>query len=205
MPVQSRRKSRWRSGARRLTRLKPAGAVEPLVAMLHRPAGPMRPPVAGRADEVLERARRRSSACAKRKPCPRSQPRRCSVVALLGELDALGDDLERAASRRARRPPRRGRVVSGDAPARRNERSILRMSTGKPAEVAQRRVARAEVVHREPHAERLELLEAPHGEVGVGHHHRLGDLEHEATRRSRPDSARAPRGRRRRCRCAAAA
>ena len=50
------------------------------------------------------------------------------------------------------------------------------------AEVAQRRVAGPEVVHREADAERAQLVRAAHREVDVGHHHRLGDLERERRR-----------------------
>ncbi len=69
------------------------------------------------------------------------------------------------------------------APRPRNERSILRMSTGKPAQVAERRVAGAEVVHRDPDAERLQVVQALDGRVRVGEHHGLGDLEDERGRR----------------------
>ena len=56
------------------------------------------------------------------------------------------------------------------------------MSTGEPAEVAERRIAGAEVVHGDPHTEHLELLEAPARQLVVRHQHGLGDLEHEHVR-----------------------
>ena len=101
-----------------------AGAVERLVAMVHRSAD--------RAGRPRRPARRSASiGRANRKPWPRSQPSARRRVGLLGHLDALGDDLERRASRRGRRPRWRGCATRRVEPSRRNERSILRMSTGK--------------------------------------------------------------------------
>ena len=46
-----------------------------------------------------------------------------------------------------------------------------------PLEIAERRVAGAEVVDREPHAQLLELLESLQHGVGLLHQHALGDLQ----------------------------
>ena len=106
-----------------------AGCGRALVAMVHRAAD-------GRSACAPSGAAGTSSAAsasigrAKRKPWPSSQPRSRSALPLLGQLDALGDDLER--ERLAERDDRAGEAAaSGVAPSRRNERSILRMSTGK--------------------------------------------------------------------------
>ena len=48
--------------------------------------------------------------------------------------------------------------------------------------MAERRVARAEVVHRELDTKQLELLQSPSRQVVVGHHDGLGDLEDERPR-----------------------
>ena len=48
-----------------------------------------------------------------------------------------------------------------------NERSIFSMSTGKRRQVGERRVAGAEVVDGQPHAERVQRLEARDGELDV--------------------------------------
>ena len=63
-----------------------------------------------------------------------------------------------------------------------NERSILTMSTGSVAQVLQRRVAGAEVVEHEPHAERRERGDVARASRASLQHRGLGDLE----RRARP-------------------
>ena len=158
-PLHSSRKSRWRSGARRPTAAEAAGAVEPLVAMVHRPR--VRPPRRmASAPQVLERrlgvhrpreagspARGRSRGRAACRHCsgssmPSATTSSCSVV-------AQRDDRGRRGRRRLGR-----RAVA-------QERAVhLEDVDREPAEVAQRRVAGAEVVEREPHAERLELAQA---------------------------------------------
>ncbi len=114
-----------------------AGAVEPLVAMVHRRAGPRRV-------DLLERARLQADRLAQEVECLVGLHRAREVEALaelaaevaqrgplLVQLDALGHDLERAASGRARRPRSQGPSCSGVCPERRNERSIFSTSTGK--------------------------------------------------------------------------
>ena len=69
-------------------------------------------------------------------------------------------------------------VSSGSSPRpSTNERSIFKHVDREPLEVAQRRVAGAEVVDGQPHAEGPEVLQ--HLEPGrrVGHQRGLGDLE----------------------------
>ena len=93
--------------------------------MVHRPRwASLRPPA-----QVLERGvgvhgPREQEALA------RAAPELAQSAPLLGELDPLGHDLElqRLPERDDGGGERRG---LGDAPSRRNERSILRMSTGK--------------------------------------------------------------------------
>ena len=101
--------------------------------------------------------RRRPSGARSRSPGRGRSRSRAACRAGPG-LDALGHDL------RPRLSPSptigaEGRS-SGARVQARNERSILRMSTGNRLQVAERRVAGAEVVDREAHAELLELLEA---------------------------------------------
>ena len=61
-----------------------------------------------------------------------------------------------------------------------NDRSIFRKSTGQLAQVAERRVAGAEVVDGEAHAERLQRLELLARRVDVVEQHALGELERES-------------------------
>ena len=68
------------------------------------------------------------------------------------------------------------------ARSRTNERSIFSVSIGKRFRCAERRIAGAEVVDREPHAELLDRASSLHGALGVVHHHALGDLELEQLR-----------------------
>src|SRR5215216_6485585 len=149
MPLQSRRKSRWRSGARMPARsYPPAGSSASwlcsiggaLIAAgrqeLQRRVDVHRPgevePLAHLAAEIAER------------------------VPLLRELDPLGHDLE--VERGAERHDggrQTGRV--GRRPLAQERAVHLEDVDGEAAQVAERRVAGAEVVEREPHAELLEL------------------------------------------------
>ena len=45
------------------------------------------------------------------------------------------------------------------------------------AQIAERRIAGAEIVHRDPHAELAQLVQGRQRRVGVLQQHRLGDLE----------------------------
>src|SRR5207244_1166048 len=60
---------------------------------------------------------------------------------------------------------------------------------GKPTEVVERGVARAEVVDGQLDPDLFELIELEDGEVGVGHHRGLSDLEDERARASTPDTS----------------
>ena len=107
-----------------------AGPVEPFVAMVHRPGW-------ARPDTGPEAASRRYSSVAsasigraKRKPWPRSQPssRRpihCSWSSMPSATTSSWSVSPSATTALARAE------LCGDAPRRRNERSILRMSTGR--------------------------------------------------------------------------
>ena len=61
-----------------------------------------------------------------------------------------------------------------------NSRAIFRMSTSEPAQVAERRVAGAEVVDGDPDAQVPQRRQARDGRLRVGEHDGLGHLEHEA-------------------------
>ena len=154
----SSRKSRCRSGASRFTPGEPAGAVEPrrnyAASALELGAAPRRTSSA----QIARSGRRAASAVAKRKPWPSSQPR------LAQRLDAC------SAARFPRRRPR-ARAVSPIAMiaggrgrcrrCRRQERAVhLEDVDRQPAQVAERGVAGAEVVHRDPDAELLERAAA---------------------------------------------
>ena len=64
-----------------------------------------------------------------------------------------------------------------------NERSIFSTSTGQVLEVAERRVAGAEVVDRDLYAKRAQRLERPAHAVGLLHERALRDLDRERGRR----------------------
>ena len=164
MPAHSRRKSRCLQRREQADAAVAAGgAVERLVAMLHRPdANRCECSIRG-GSSVSGRAWRYSTVLlesiglAKKKPWPSSQPSARSADSAPGTRSPRRRlELERLAEADDRRGQAR---VHGEAPELRNERSILRMSTGKPAEVAERRVPGAEVVHRDLHAELLELVQ----------------------------------------------
>ena len=80
---------------------------------------------------------------------------------------------------RGRRPTRPDRRPSGPT----KSRAILRMSTAEAAQVAERRVAGAEVVDR-PSAtpEPAQFVEAGERRLRVAEHRRLGHLQHERAR-----------------------
>ena len=97
-------------------------------------------------------------------------------------LDAFGDrlDRQRLAELHEHVHERLGLGRFADAG---DERTIdLQHVDREPAQVRERRVAGAEVVDRDPHAERLELGEPSRGVVGVAHGDALGDLERQAAR-----------------------
>ena len=94
-------------------------------------------------------------------------------------LDALGDDLEAHGLGEADDQAYERGVVVGDARPSTNSRAILRMSSGQVAQVAERRVAGAEVVERELHAEVAQLLQGLGAADRVLDEQRLGDLEHD--------------------------
>src|SRR3954454_23958699 len=103
-----------------------------------------------------------------------AQGRQLSDV--LRVLDPLRDDLQPERVRQAdqrRDDARVARLVE-----RGDERAVdLELVDGEPAEVAQRRVARAEVVDADLDAEALELDERGQRRARVAHHRRLGHLE----------------------------
>jgi hypothetical protein len=64
-----------------------------------------------------------------------------------------------------------------------HERAVdLHRVDRQPPQVAEARVAGAEVVHRQPHAQRAQALQRDDHVLGVVHHHALGELELEAAR-----------------------
>ena len=84
-----------------------------------------------------------------------------------------------------------------------DERSIdLELRDRQPAQMAERRIAGAEVVDDQLDAHRVQLVEALHRPLGVRHHDVLGDFEREA-RRVHPPARRARRARGRRTSCPA--
>ena len=101
---------------------------------------------------------------------------------LLGLLDALGHDVEIESRAERERPRRPGPDISGVAPSPEERPVHLQDVHREAAEVAERRVAGPEVVERQVHAERLELLEPRHRELRVGHQDGLRDLERERGR-----------------------
>ena len=156
-PSTGSRKSRCRSGREQVQPAEPARAVEAVVAMLHRPRGACSAE-SSHAVQVAHQVDRAHRVGEQEALAELAAQRRAACEACVGALDALGDHLEVEASRRA------ATIAAASAgrprrPSVRNERSILRMSTGKPAEVAERRVAGAEVVHRELDAERLQRVQ----------------------------------------------
>ena len=173
------------------------GPVEGRVAIGHLCAGP-RP--AWRSTELRRRPcscrgtrapHRRPSAGRTGSPGPCSQPRSRRPVHCSVKLDALGDDLELQRLAQGDHGGREARCLRRCAVAQEGAVHLEDVDR-EAAEVAQRRVAGAEVVHREPDAESLELVKPLHRELRVGHQHRLGDLERERARSS-PDSASASR------------
>src|SRR4051812_24387491 len=100
-------------------------------------------------------------------------------IELALELDALGDDLhvERAAQLDHRADQSRvGRVLAEVL----HERAVhLHGVDRELAQVGERRVAGAEVVDRDPHAELPQCLEVADDRLAVLHQHRLGDLQHQ--------------------------
>ena len=71
------------------------------------------------------------------------------------------------------------------------ERSILILSNGKLLQVAQRRIAGAEIVERDAHADGAKLVQDGERRIVVADQHRFGDLELQPAGGS--PEARAPR------------
>jgi hypothetical protein len=86
---------------------------------------------------------------------------------------ALGDDLEPHAVREVDDGERRGGVVRVGDVSRMNARSIFSVSSGKALQVGEARIAGAEVVDRQPHAEALQLAQHLGCFLGVAHEQRL--------------------------------
>jgi len=96
------------------------------------------------------------------------------------ELDALGHNLE--AQRPAQRDHRGRQPVVGPGLGVEERAIHLQDVDREAAEVAERGVAGAEVVHRQPHTQRLHLFEAADRHLGVAHHQALGDLDDQRPR-----------------------
>src|SRR5262245_40295612 len=153
---------------------------------------------AGRGDlrALRQRVRHRAAARHGNRVLELVQERRLRVVVALArdaaeldeaallvlELDALGDDLE--VERAAERDDRAREVLAAlDAPEALHERAVdLQDVDREPVQVGERRVAGAEVVDRDAHAELLELLQRRQHRLAVVHQHALGQLDHEAAR-----------------------
>ena len=90
---------------------------------------------------------------------PQARAQRPQLVELARLLDALGDRFESQAPGRARRSTAPARPHPGPRRRRRRTTVDLEDVDGQPAQVAQRRVAGAEVVDREPDAEVSEPLQ----------------------------------------------
>jgi len=56
-------------------------------------------------------------------------------------------------------------------------RSILILSNGKSPEIAERRIAGAKIVHRDPHAQRAQVVERSDRALGVRQQGGFGDFE----------------------------
>ena len=101
---------------------------------------------------------------------------RAQVVEHVRALDALGDDLEPEAAREVDRGAHDQQVVDVADDAG-DERAVdLDLVERQPLEVGERGVAGAEVVEREPDAERAQPVEHLVGAPGVGHDRVLGQL-----------------------------
>ena len=99
-------------------------------------------------------------------------------VELRAGLDALGDDLEADGLGEADDQAHERRVVVGEREALDELARDLQRVERQVAQVAERRVAGAEVVERELHAEVAELLQRLGAAHGVLDEQRLGHLEH---------------------------
>src|SRR5207249_8574418 len=108
---------------------------------------------AGNGEELRQRVRIHRTG--EEKSLPELAPELFERAGLLGKLDSFRDDLEREA--RAERDDRRGQRAVFLRP---DERSVhLENVDGETAEIAERRVARSEVVHRQPDPKRLALVQ----------------------------------------------
>ena len=123
-------------------------------------------------------------------PWPSWTPSCCEQRALTLGLDALGDDVE--AHRQRHRDDRADDLgVVGVVLDAGDERAVdLDLGHGEPAQVAQRRVAGAEVVdgERSRPSSRSRCSSVAATSL-VGHHRRLGDLQDEQARRARRGGA----------------
>ena len=107
-------------------------------------------------------------------------------------LDAFGDDchVQAVAQRRDRAYDRRGVAVTVNVA---HERAVdLDLAERKRAQVADRRIADAEIVEQDAYAERPQRVQRGEVDRVVGKRHRLGDLELDARRRQPADLQRCP-------------
>ena len=103
---------------------------------------------------------------------------------LRARLDALGDARELQRRRQLDdRPGQRAALVVAGIEAVDERLGHLQDVDREAAQVAQRRVARPEVVDGQPHAERLQRGQPLDRRLGVVHQHGLGDLQHQRRRR----------------------
>ena len=113
----------------------------------------------------------------------KSQPQRAQELALRLGLDALGHhlDLQRVGERDDGRDDGALVAVGGQLG---DEAAVdLHLVHREAAQVGKARVAGAEVVDRDRHADLLQALQRAQRDVGLLHRGRLGDLELEQARR----------------------
>src|SRR4051794_15053924 len=114
---------------------------------------------------------------AEREPLRRVGPERGELGPRLVGRDALRKDVHAEALPERDRGADDGRVVRVRA-HREHERAVdLDLADGQLAQVVERRVAGAEVVDREPHAQLVELVEDDLGAERILQHRRLRELE----------------------------
>src|SRR4051794_12452932 len=101
---------------------------------------------------------------------------------LVDRLHALGHDAQADRLREVDHQAHEGLVALVDGDRVHERLGDLDHVQRQRAQVAQRRVARAEVVERELDAQGAQRVQALDGALGVLHQQRLGDLEHEPAR-----------------------
>jgi hypothetical protein len=115
-------------------------------------------------------------------PCISSQRRSRKAFSCCSVFHALGDDLQSQRSRQrenGRHQRHRVRVVRHS----RDERAVdLQHLNGQLGEIAQRRIAGGEVVHRQAYAEPADCGEPVHDVMAILHDLAFGDLELEELR-----------------------